>query len=98
VQRLSKPVRVNSGERVKQTVQTGPITLDQLTAARDALLQQASGPMEIETPLIGRVMFRSAADISAGLGILNSQIAAMSGKPVIGTFVVVSDRGLGGCK
>ena len=76
--------------------QAVPITLDQLTAERDALIEQLGNPLEVDTPQLGRVMFRSAADISTGLGVINAQIAAASGQPVIGKFVVVSDRGLGG--
>ncbi len=71
-----------------------PLTLDDLIAARDQLLQQLSSPLSIETPLLGRTEFRSVPDIESALAILNGQIAAASGSPSTGVFVVTSDRGL----
>jgi hypothetical protein len=74
--------------------QTGPITLDQLIAQRDALLAQLGGPLRVETPLLGAVEFRSMSDIESALAILNGQIAAASGGSSTGVITVTSDRGL----
>ncbi len=71
-----------------------PLTLDDLIAARDQLLSQLASPLSIETPLLGRTEFRSVPDIESALAILNGQIAAASGSPSTGVFVVTSDRGL----
>ena len=69
-------------------------------AITDALASQMGGPLEIENPQLGRVMYRPAKDLWAILGIARMMEAQASGVPTTGVFVVGYDRGLapkGGC-
>ncbi len=90
MQRVNRPHFSAPG----RSPQAGPMTLDQLIAARDQLLQQLSSPLRIETPLLGAVENRSVPDIESALALLNSQIAAASGGSATGVITVTSDRGL----
>ena len=82
-----------TARRVKQA---GPKTVDDLIADRDALIAQLSNPAEVDTPQLGRVAFRSAADIQTAIGLIDSQIAAAMGAPRV--IVLQSNRGTGGCQ
>ena len=68
-------------------------------ALYNALLGGVSSEQEIDMPQLGRVTFRSAADLYQMLSILRQEQARASGAAP-GVFVVGHDRGLspnGGC-
>jgi hypothetical protein len=66
-----------------------------LAALRDALIAAlGSSTLAIETPQLGRVEYRSVAELESAIAFLESQIGAAGGQP--GTFVFQSNRGTGG--
>jgi hypothetical protein len=66
-----------------------------LSAIYNELLGSLSGPQEVETPQLGRVTFRSTADIYAALMLLRAEQQRAAGVSAAGVFVAGYDRGLG---
>jgi hypothetical protein len=71
----------------------GPKTVDDLMADRAALIEQLSSPLAVETPQLGKVEFRSVAEIQTAIGLIDGQIAATAGTPRV--IVAQSNRGTG---
>jgi hypothetical protein len=69
-----------------------------LAALYQQVLTQMGGPVEIETPQLGRVAFPRPAELYQALNYLRMAQAAASGTAVTGVFVVGHDRGLWPCK
>jgi hypothetical protein len=71
------------------------------TALYNSLAAQLAGPVEVETPQLGRVMFPRPSELYAALNYLRLAQAAMNGTATTGVFVVQYDSGLwppkGGC-
>ena len=75
-----------------------PLTpADLLTMRQTLVTALASGNQSIETPVLGRVEFRTVSEIRDALGWIDSEIARTAG--VGSTFVAQSNRGTdtGGC-
>ncbi len=67
-----------------------------LASMRAALVAGLGQPAAIiETPLIGRVEFRTVDEIQAAIAWVDSQNPATAATPR--TFVMQSNRGTGGC-
>jgi hypothetical protein len=58
-------------------------------------LAQMGGPVEIETPQLGRTQFPRPSELYAALNYLKLAAAEASGVATAGVFVVGHDRGLG---
>jgi hypothetical protein len=64
------------------------------------ILAAMGGPIQIETPQLGRVEFPRPAELYQALNYLRMAANAAAGIPTAGVFVVGYDRGLspqGGC-
>lgn len=65
----------------------------------DAIYQQVlgalGGPVEVETPQLGRVTFPRPAELYAALNYIRMAQNAAAGVPAAGVFTVGYDRGLG---
>jgi len=71
------------------------MTEQELQTLRDALVKAAGDPSSaIETPQIGRVEFKSSADLMAALGIIDRELSTASGQKPYGVFTIESSRGL----
>jgi hypothetical protein len=70
-------------------------------ALYNALLAQLGGPVEVETPQLGRVTWPRPAELYQAMNYLRMAQAATSGTATTGVIVVGHDRGLwppqGGC-
>jgi hypothetical protein len=64
-------------------------------ALQDALLKQLGGPVEVETPQLGRVTFPRPAELYAAMNYLRMAQAQAAGLPTTGVFTVGYCRGLG---
>ena len=67
------------------------------------IVTQAAGPLEIETPNLGRVMFNRPQDALQAIYLLQMAQAQAAGASATGVFVAGYDRGLscpsnGGCE
>jgi hypothetical protein len=62
------------------------------------LLAQMGGPVEVDTPQLGRVAFPRPAELYQALNYLRMAQAASSGTAVTGVITIGHDRGLWPCK
>jgi hypothetical protein len=76
----------------------GPPAVD-LCALYSQLLTAMGGPVEVETPQLGRVMFPRPTEIYAAMNYLRMEALRASGASTAGVIVIGYDRGLGpgGC-
>jgi len=72
------------------------VTIDELNKYRDTLIASMStGTAEIETPMLGRVSYNSPSEIQKAIAWIDGEIQRQA--PTQKTFVVQSNRGVGGC-
>jgi hypothetical protein len=82
-------------------IDTGPSS-DRLTKIYDGLIGTLGGPLEVETPQLGKVVNRPAADVRTALDLLRSESARVTAGNA--TQPVIALRGLwprsieGGCE
>jgi hypothetical protein len=67
-------------------------------AAINSLLAQLGGPVEVETPQLGRVAYPRPSELYAALNYLRLAQAAASGTATTGVITIGHDRGLWPCK
>ena len=80
--------------KVRTKIQARDVSPQQLQSLRDALVQAAGNPAsEIETPQLGRVIFKSAADIETALALVDRELQKASGELPYGVFTIESSRG-----
>jgi hypothetical protein len=78
----------------------GSSTPPDFSALYNGVLAQIGGPVEVETPQLGRVQFPRPAELYQALNYLRMAANAAAGTPTTGVFVIGYDRGLwpqGGC-
>ena len=66
-----------------------------LDAIYAQLLAGIGGPLEVETPQLGRVTFRSTKDVYDAIMLLRMEQARAAGVQTAGVFVVTYNDGLG---
>jgi hypothetical protein len=69
-----------------------------LNALYQQVLAQMGGPIEVDTPQLGRVAFPRPAELYAALNYLRMAQNAANGIATTGVFVIQHDRGLWPCK
>jgi hypothetical protein len=75
---------------------TPPSTPEDLAALRQQLIaSMATGQAVIETPQLGRVEYRTVAEIQSAISWLDGEILRLN--PQQRSFVVQSNRGTGDC-
>ncbi|MGA7238316.1 MAG: hypothetical protein WBY44_21710 [Bryobacteraceae bacterium] len=79
---------------MRQLRNLGKLTVDDLLPLRATLVAAlGNGTAEIETPQLGRVVFRTPMEIQSAIAWLDNQIALVSSTAQ--TFVFQSNRGTG---
>ena len=86
---------VPSGPWARSKTWGRDVTAQELQALRDALIGAAGNPSsEVETPQLGRVLFKSSADIEAALGLIDRELEKASGALPYGVINIEASRGL----
>jgi hypothetical protein len=64
------------------------------TAIANKILNLIGGPIEVDTPQLGRVAYPRPAELYAALNYINMAAQQAAGTATAGVFVAVYDRGL----
>jgi hypothetical protein len=71
------------------------MTSNDLQNLRDALVAAAGNPSsEIETPQLGRVVFKTSGDLTTALALIDRELEKASGALGYGVITLESSRGL----